>query len=138
MHGFVPGGEDAEQRTVCAICGQLWEDKGHDHEPPVSSVRMSAEQLWVLEVRMEIDDYMVMLRKLRSLPPDEVFLELSGITARLAELRLTCVRSESRRLTGLRTREIDPLIEECDRQFRFHSRIQAVRTMEADMTRGMT
>jgi hypothetical protein len=99
---------------------------------------MSAEQRWVIEARGEIDDYMVLVRKLRSLPPDEVFLELSGITARLTELRLMCVRSESRRLAALRTREIDPLIEECERQFRFHSRIQACRTMEADLTRNLT
>lgn len=108
----------------------MWEDKSHDHSP--SAGRITLEQRWVIDVRAEIDDYMVLLRKLRSLPPDQVFLELSGITARLAELRLTCVRSESRRLTGLRTREIDPLLEECERQFRFHSRIQAVRAMEWD------
>jgi hypothetical protein len=99
---------------------------------------MSAEVAWVIEVRGEIDDYMVTLRKLRSMLPEQVFMELSGITARLAELRLTCVRSESRRLAALRTRELDPLIEECDRQFRFHSRIQAVRTMEWDQTRNLT
>jgi hypothetical protein len=103
-----------------------------------SSLRFSTEQRWVIEVRGEIDDYMVLLRQLRSLPPDEVFLELSGITARMAELRLTCVRSESRRLVQLRTREIDPLLEECERQFRFHSRLQAVRQMEWDHTRGIT
>lgn len=105
---------------------------------PSSSGRLSAEQEWVIEVRGEIDDYMVLLRKLRSLPAEQVFMELSGITARLAELRLACVRSESRRLTALRSREIDPLIEEADRQFRFHSRIQAVRQIEFDQTRNLT
>ena len=89
-------------------------------------------------VREEIDGYMVVLKTLRSQPPDEVFLALSGITARLAEIRLMCVRSESRRLVALRTREIDPVLDEVDRQFRFHSRLQAVRQMEWDGMKGQT
>jgi hypothetical protein len=130
--------EEARRRQASAASTQVEPDQSTIENHPAASSRVSAEQQWVVEVRAEIDDYMILLRKLRSLPPEQVFLELSGITARMAEIRMVCVRSESRRLAALRTREIDPLIEECDRQFRFHSRIQAVRSIEWDQTRNLT
>lgn len=90
----------------------------------------SREQIFIGQVRAELDGYFVALKRFGSQPADEVYLQISGITARLGELRMICVRSESRRLAALRTREIDPLIEECDRQFRVHSRIQSVRQFD--------
>lgn len=93
---------------------------------------------FVAAAREEIDDYFVGLKKLGSWEPAEVFLWLSGVTARLVELRTICWRSESRRLTALRSREIDPLIDECERQFRFHSRVQSCRQIEFDAFKGVT
>jgi hypothetical protein len=87
-------------------------------------------------VQVEIDDYLRRLKELNSLPPTEVFQTLSAISARLAEIRNRLIRIESRRTTALRTREIDPLIDEVDRQFKFHSRIASVRQMEWDATTG--
>jgi hypothetical protein len=98
----------------------------------------SQESVWVAAVREEVDGYLVTLRTLNSHPPDEVFALLSGISARLVELRVISHRSESRRLTALRSHEIDPLLEQCDRAFRLHSRIQATRQMEWDAMRGQT
>jgi hypothetical protein len=92
--------------------------------------------MFVAAVRDELDDYFVGLKQLNSQPPEEVFAFLSGVSARLAEIRNTCWRSEARRLTALRTHEVDPLIEELDRQFRLHSRIQTVRQFELDLTKG--
>jgi hypothetical protein len=103
-------------------------------EVPVPHPSISHEQAFVAEVRQEIDGYFCRLKQLNSLPPDGVFATLSAITARLGEIRLSLVRSESRRLTALRTREIDPLIDECDRQFRLHSRIQACRTFDWEVS----
>jgi hypothetical protein len=101
--------------------------------------RRSAEQEWIIACRGEIDDYMLMMRTFNRLSPDEVFRQLSAITARLAELRLFCVRSESRRLAALRSREIDPTIDLCERQFRYISRLHATRQFELDTSnRGQT
>lgn len=97
---------------------------------------MSPELAYVEAVRIEVDGYMVHLKRLSSLLPEEVFTILSGISARVVELRIQCWRSESRRLSGLRVHELDPIIEEIDRQFRVHSRIQAVRDFELNMTRA--
>ncbi len=81
-------------------------------------------------IQGEVDDYLRRLKTLNGLPPTEVFQTLSAISARLAEIRNRLIRVDNRRLTALRTKEVDPLIEEVDRQFKFHSRIQAVREAE--------
>jgi hypothetical protein len=101
---------------------------------PVGGPELTREQAFVQTIRAEIDGYFCRLRQLNSLPPDAVFATLSAITARMGEIRLMLVRSDSRRMTALRTREVDPTIEECDRQFRLHSRIQAVRTFEWEVS----
>ena len=95
---------------------------------------LTREQAFVLSVRQELDSYLCRLKTLCSLPPDAVFSVLSMVTARLSEIRLACVRSDSRRLTALRTKEVDPALEECERQFRFHSRIQSVRSFEWEVS----
>jgi hypothetical protein len=109
-----------------------------DPTPEPGMTRISPEQEWVVEIRLELDTYLEQLRSMRSKDPTDVFMTLSAITARLCELRVLCMRTESRRTAALRTREIDPMIEECERQFRFHSRIQAARQMEWDQTRNLT
>lgn len=87
-------------------------------------------------IRLEVDDYLGRLRGLNSLPSAEVFMTLSAISARLAEIRNRLVRVDNRRFLALRTKEVDPLIDEVDRQFKFHSRIASVRQMEWDATTG--
>lgn len=96
----------------------------------------SAEQFFIAETLTELDDYYVTLKTFGSVPPDEVFQRLSAISARLCELRGRCWDFDTRRTNSLRSRRIDPLIEEVDRQFRFHSRIQATRQFEADLMKG--
>lgn len=101
---------------------------------PSGNQELSAEQQVVTAIRDEIDGYLCTLKQLGSMPPDEVMLQLSGITARLTEIRTHLFRSDSRRFTALRTREIDPLLVEADRQFRLHSRVQAVRAFEWEVS----
>lgn len=90
----------------------------------------------VATIQGEVDDYLRRLKELNSLPASEVFMTLSAISARMAEIRNRLIRVDSRRYTALRTKEVDPLIDEIDRQFKFHSRIAAVRQMEWDATTG--
>lgn len=131
-------GSNVDEPTVTVI--QL-QPPAHASTPVQAAEKVapatSAEQAFVVEIREELDTYFVQLRQLGRLPGDEVFLTLAGITARLAEIRSYIVRIDSRRMTALRSREIDPLIEECERQFRFFSRAQTVRQYEADLTRGI-
>ncbi len=87
-------------------------------------------------IQSEVNDYLQRLKELNGLPPAEVFMTLSAISARLAEIRNRLVRVDNRRFQALRTKEVDPLIDEVDRQFKFHSRLQAVRSSEWEITRG--
>lgn len=102
---------------------------GHGADPAGDAVRT---------IQTELNDYLRRLQSLNSLPPVEVFQTLSAVSARLAEIRNHLVRTDVRRYTALRTKEVDPLIDEVDRQFKFHSRIQAVRDSEMRLSGVVT
>ena len=90
----------------------------------------------VAYVRAELDEYYLAMQRFGELEPDQIFMALSAYSARMGELRLQLVRRDSRRCTSLRCKEVDPFIEECDRQFKIWSRIVATRTMDWEMTKG--
>lgn len=83
--------------------------------------------------RAEIEGYYAQMRTFPNLDPVEVFLLLSGFTARVSEMRSQACQSSSQRVKAFRTQEIDPFLEEADRQFKYHSRIAALREMEYRM-----
>lgn len=84
----------------------------------------------------ELDDYFAEMRGLNGMEPTQVLQKLSSWSARASEIRSQLVRVDSRRSNSFRTREIDPFLEECDRQFRIHSRLQSVRETEWRMAGG--
>lgn len=88
--------------------------------------------------RAELSAYLSEMQKFEGMDPTEVFFRLSAFSARAAEIRFSITASESRRMTAFRTQAVDPFIEECDRQFRIHSRIQAIREMEFRISGGQT
>ena len=91
----------------------------------------------VNEWREEIDSYYKRMQDFKGLALDEILLDLSSFSSRMNAIRTTIVRSESRLMNGFRTKEIDPFIEECDRQFKIYSRLGALQKQEYDMTRGV-
>lgn len=101
-------------------------------ETSPSSSRGTSIDVW----RTELDDYYGEMQGFGNMDPVEVFLRLSAYSARASEIRSQIVRSENRRHLSFRTQEIDPFIDECDRQFKLHSRIQATREMEFKMSGG--
>src|SRR4051812_39893942 len=78
-------------------------------------------------VRHELDGYYGEMKDFAGCEPDEIFMKLAGWSARASEIRSQLVRQEGRRAQALRTREVEPFLDEIDRQFRLHSRVQAVR-----------
>jgi hypothetical protein len=104
--------------------------------PVEQPAEITREQAWIAELQLELDSYLVELKRLASKTPEQVFMLLSGITGRLVELRVQTWRSTSRRLAALRAHEIDPLLEQCDRAFRLHSRLQAVRSLDWELSKG--
>ncbi len=66
-----------------------------------------------------------------------VFQNLSQFSARASEMRSRIPANAARDVNNFRIKIIDPFIEECDRQFKLHSRIQAIMEMEARMSGGV-
>lgn len=68
--------------------------------------------------------------------PSDVFRNLAQFTARASEMRATIAEHETRQEAAFRIKVIDPFIEECDRQFKFHSRILSNEEMIAKLSGG--
>jgi hypothetical protein len=68
--------------------------------------------------------------------PSDVLARISGIAGRLAEIRAQLYRLNTQRCTALRTREVDPLREDLDLQFRIHSRRIALLEWELKLSGG--
>lgn len=88
--------------------------------------------------REEIKQYLAVMQNLRSQTSEEVFMSLSGWTARAVEMKIRLADSDLQRSRAFITRVLDPFIEECDRQFKYHSRMHATREFEQRMTGGIT
>lgn len=84
----------------------------------------------------EIAGYFGVMQKLIDMDAIAAFQHLSQFSARASEIRSQLGTQESRREAAFRIRIIDPFIEECDRQFKIHSRIQAIREMDARLAGG--
>lgn len=87
--------------------------------------------------RKEISGYYQIMKDMIDMDPTSVFQQLSQFSARASEMRsLIPALRESREQSSFRIRIIDPFIEECDRQFKIHSRLQAIREMDARLAGG--
>lgn len=87
-------------------------------------------------IRRELDDYYTGMRQYADMEPDMVLIDLSGVAARLTEIRAFLIRDNSQQANALRTKEIDPLLAQIEVQFKLHSRIQAIREFDLKMTGG--
>lgn len=91
---------------------------------------------WIDRYQAELDAYYATMQKLNIFDPTTVMEKLSSWSARASEMRTQLVRVDSRRSGAFRTREVDPFIAECDRQFKYHSRISSIRELEWRMAGG--
>lgn len=87
-------------------------------------------------LRAELDQYYAEVRDLGEMESSEIFMRLAGITGRVSEMRKDVYRSSSRSHSAFRTQEIDPLLDECDRQFKFFSRAFAALELDAKLSGG--
>lgn len=90
------------------------------------------------EWRKELDEYYDQMQQFANREPDEIFMMLSAYTSRVSYIRSQIMRSNSRIMQAFRTGEIDPFINECDRQFKFWSRVQSVAQMDWNAQRNVT
>lgn len=86
--------------------------------------------------KQEITEYYGQMKRMVDMDPTAVFQHLSQFSARASEIRSQIGPQEGKREAAFRIRIVDPFIEECDRQFKIHSRIQAIREMDARLAGG--
>lgn len=69
--------------------------------------------------------------------PDQVIREASAYSARLTELwtELRLVEAHDRQWTQLRTMQVQPLLDEIDRQYRFQTSRIAIARQDIDLSR---
>lgn len=89
-------------------------------------------------IRAEINDAFADMKSFLQHEPDEIMRITSGHSARLSELRVMCMRCEDwyRPARDLRTRELEPALEELEKQWRNASRLHSVRELDWKMESG--
>lgn len=89
-------------------------------------------------VRVEIDDAFEDMKLCANSDPDEAMRLCGGHSARLSELRVRIQRVEDfhRQWKAIRTREIEPALEELANQFAIASRLHSVRELDWRMETG--
>lgn len=92
----------------------------------------------ILTVRAEIDDAFADMKTFHNLEPDECMRLTGGHSARLSEIRVRIMRVEDwdREWKNVRVREIEPAIEELERQWRNASRLHSVRELDYKIESG--
>lgn len=86
----------------------------------------------------ELDGYYQEMQDFKNCEPDEIFMSLSAWTSRASHMRSMIHRSQSKIQQAFRTKQVDPFIDECDRQFKIWSRVFSVQTLDWNMQRGQT
>lgn len=87
------------------------------------------------DVRSELDRIQSHVHQLYAMEPDMAMRVLSAYSSRLTEIARLLFRIEitDRQYTKLRTMDCLPLLEECDRQFKLHSRMLEARAQDLSM-----
>lgn len=89
-------------------------------------------------IRVEIDDAFKDMATFLQREPDEIMRMASGHSARLSWVRVQCLRIEDwyRPARDLRTRELEPCIEELQKQWAHGSRLHSVRELDWKIESG--
>ncbi len=106
---------------------------------PSSESRVSTvkpENQLLEDFRAELDDYYQKLLEFNELEATDILATLSALTARASFIRTHIIRQEDKMLQNFRTKELDPFISECDRQFKIWSRLISANQFEWEMSRS--
>ena len=90
------------------------------------------------DVRQEVDEAFADMKTFHNREPDEIMRLAGGHSARLSELRVKVMRIEDyrREWKSVRTRELEPALEELERQYTIASRLHSVRELDWKMEAG--
>ena len=86
-------------------------------------------------VREELDRIQSHVHALYSMEPDMAMRVISAYSSRLTEMARLLFRVEitDRQWIKIRTMDVLPLLEECDRQFKLHSRMLEARAQDLSL-----
>lgn len=92
----------------------------------------------ILDVRSEVDDAFADAKTFHNREPDEIMRMAGGHSARLSELRVKIMRIEDMdpKWRNVRAREIEPCLDELQRQYQIASRLHSVRELDWKMEAG--
>jgi hypothetical protein len=109
---------------------------GSSADPYARPARAQQAAGFYVQVEAELDDMRKQVRAFPDQDPSDVLMAISGIAGRLAEIRAWLYRDNSQRCTQIRTREVDPLRDDLDLQFKLHSRRIALMEWELRLSGG--
>ena len=90
-------------------------------------------ELTINDFREELDEFFTEIGRFYQMDEVSILQRLAAYSARMSYVRSLIMRQrEVRELTNFRTRELDPFLEEVDRQFRIWSRIITIKQREYD------
>jgi hypothetical protein len=107
-----------------------------DH--PQAVVSDGDERKQLEQWRKELTGYLAEAKGIADDDPDEAMRWMAATSARVCEIRDQSWDLRSPKAAQLRSRHIDPFVQEIDRQFKIASRRFATAEHELRMTRGMT
>lgn len=88
-------------------------------------------------LRKELDGYFEIMQDFSSGDARQNLMYLSAFTARISHVRSHIIRSAGGKLVqDFRTKEIDPFVSECDRQFKIWSRLITYAQFDWETSRG--
>lgn len=107
-----------------------------EREPAIRQPARTQGSELTVAFQAEIDQFYAQMSEFNEVDLRGVMATLAAMSARASFMRSQIIRSEGRLAKAFRTGQIDPFLEEVDRQFRTWSRLQSVMQMEFDASRG--
>jgi hypothetical protein len=103
----------------------VFELESSQRGPKAHSPQPRRQMGWKESLQEEIDGYYDIMKSFSSevMEPTDIFMYLSAWTARMSEIKGQLWRgNDNADASQFRIREVEPFIQECERQFKYHSR----------------
>ena len=105
-------------------------------EVPARSARQMTVRTKLTDLEEEIDGYYDIMSEFGQMDSGAIMEYLSAFTARASMIRGQLIREDNRNLQTFRTKQLDPFIQECERQFKVWSRYISIRQFEWESSKG--
>lgn len=107
-------------------------------EPTIRAASRTTGSDLIPGFQAEIDQFFAQMADFSEIDLRGALASLAAMSARVSYMRSQIIRNEGRVAKSFRTGQIEPFLDEVDRQFRTWSRLQSVVQMEWDISKGGT